>query len=205
MAVRPAKTQMSLGIRPVRPESSLCAQWVAKDPNFLRANSEDSDQTGRMLRLIWVFAGRTAILLVLSCRGSDYFNNLRLLLLLPRHTLKIIWRDKNITLASKVKLMSRFISFTFMYACESWTLTRPCDEWGGSHEDRGCNYSISRNSGNPFRQKTNICVSGFSSEKTRYWSVGITFYFVKILYIEIAFFHIFFPIFQQIWQHFAHN
>ena len=36
-----------------------CAQWVAKDPSFLHADSEDSDQTGRMPRLIWVFAGRT--------------------------------------------------------------------------------------------------------------------------------------------------
>ena len=35
------------------------------------AHSEDSDQTGRMPSLIWVFAGRTAILLVLTCRGSD--------------------------------------------------------------------------------------------------------------------------------------
>ena len=34
-------------------ESSLCAQWVAKDPSFLHADSEDSDQTGRMPRLIW--------------------------------------------------------------------------------------------------------------------------------------------------------
>ena len=55
--VRPAKTQISLGIRPVWSESSLCAQWVAKDPSFLHADSEDSDQTGRMPRLIWVFAG----------------------------------------------------------------------------------------------------------------------------------------------------
>ena len=45
MTVRPAKTQISLGIRPVWSESSLCVQWVAKD-------SEDSDQTGRMPRLI---------------------------------------------------------------------------------------------------------------------------------------------------------
>ena len=29
-----------------------------------------TDQTGRMPRLIWVFAGRTLILLVLSCRDS---------------------------------------------------------------------------------------------------------------------------------------
>ena len=59
MTVRPAKTQISLGIRPVWSESSLCAQWVAKDPSFLHADSEDSDQTGRMSRLIWFFAGRT--------------------------------------------------------------------------------------------------------------------------------------------------
>ena len=46
-------------IRPVWSESSLYAQWVAKDPSFLQVDSEDSDQTGRMSRLIWVFAGRT--------------------------------------------------------------------------------------------------------------------------------------------------
>ena len=69
MAVRPAKTQISLGIRPVWSEFSLCAWWVVKDPSFPHADSEDSDQTGWMPRLIWVFAGRIAILLVLSCRG----------------------------------------------------------------------------------------------------------------------------------------
>ena len=52
MSVSPAKTQINLGIRLVRSESSLCAQWVAKDPSFLQADSEDSDQTGRMPRLI---------------------------------------------------------------------------------------------------------------------------------------------------------
>ena len=59
MTVRPAKTQISLGIRPVWSETSLCAQWVAKDPSFLHADSKDSDQTERMPRLIWVFAGHT--------------------------------------------------------------------------------------------------------------------------------------------------
>ena len=38
---------------------------------FLHADSADSDQTRRMPRLIRVFAGRTLILLVLSCRGSN--------------------------------------------------------------------------------------------------------------------------------------
>ena len=39
----------------------------------LSANSEDSDQTWQMPRMIWVFAGRTGynlIMLVLSCFGS---------------------------------------------------------------------------------------------------------------------------------------
>ena len=73
VAVRPAKTQISLGIHPVWSEPLLCAQWVAKDPRFLHADSEDFDQTGQMPRLIWVFAGRTATLLVLSRGGSYVF------------------------------------------------------------------------------------------------------------------------------------
>ena len=40
MSVRPAKTQFSLGIRPVWSESSLYAQWVAKDQSFLHADSK---------------------------------------------------------------------------------------------------------------------------------------------------------------------
>ena len=70
VTVRPAKTQISLGIRPFWSKSSLSA-W--RNIGFLAthwAHSEGSDQTGRMPRLIWVFAGRTLILLVLSCPGS---------------------------------------------------------------------------------------------------------------------------------------
>ena len=59
ITVHPAKTQINLGIRPVWSESLLCAQCVAKDQSFLHVDSEDSDQTGRMPRLIGVFAGRT--------------------------------------------------------------------------------------------------------------------------------------------------
>ena len=58
MTVRPAKTQISLGIYQVWSEFSLCAQRVAKDPSFLHADSEDSDQTEWMPRLIQI-AGRT--------------------------------------------------------------------------------------------------------------------------------------------------
>ena len=73
MAVRPAKTQMSLGIRPVWSESSLSAWRKLGSLATHWAHSEDSDQTGRMPRLILVFAGRTLILLVLSCHGSNLF------------------------------------------------------------------------------------------------------------------------------------
>ena len=48
---------------PWRKLGSLATHW---------ADSEDSDQTWRMPRLIWVFAGRTFILLGLSWGGS-YF------------------------------------------------------------------------------------------------------------------------------------
>ena len=69
-----ASTQSDQSLRCACPgwsESSLCAHWVAKDPSFLHADSGDSDQTGRMPRLIWVFAGRTATLLVFSWGGSN--------------------------------------------------------------------------------------------------------------------------------------
>ena len=39
-------------------QSDLSLPW-AKDLSFLHADSEDSDQTERMPRLIWVFTGRT--------------------------------------------------------------------------------------------------------------------------------------------------
>ena len=59
-SLRPAKTQISLDIRPVWSESLQCAHWVAEDLRFLHADSKVSDQTGHHPpSLIWVFAGRT--------------------------------------------------------------------------------------------------------------------------------------------------
>ena len=51
--MRPAKTQISLGICKVWSESSLCAQWVAKDIRLLHADNNDSDQIAD-LNLHWV-------------------------------------------------------------------------------------------------------------------------------------------------------
>ena len=55
----PAKTQISLGIPLVWSESSLSAQWVAKDRRFLLAHSEDwSDWADAQadLSLCWAHA-----------------------------------------------------------------------------------------------------------------------------------------------------
>ena len=68
MTVRPAKSQISLGIRQVWSELLPCAFWLAKDPMFLQAVIEDSDQTGRLPRLIWVFAGSTCHLVGFAMR-----------------------------------------------------------------------------------------------------------------------------------------
>ena len=59
--VHPAKTQISLGILPVWSESSLSALRNTGSLATHWAHSEDSDQTGRMPRLIRVFDGRTLI------------------------------------------------------------------------------------------------------------------------------------------------
>ena len=65
VAVHPAKTQISLCIPPGWSES-----WQSAFRAIHWADSEDSDQTVQMPKLIWVFAGRLLILLVLSCRVS---------------------------------------------------------------------------------------------------------------------------------------
>ena len=70
MTVRPAKTRISLGICPVWSESSLSAWRKLWSLATHLVHREDPGQTGRMPWLIWVFAGHTLILLVLSCHGS---------------------------------------------------------------------------------------------------------------------------------------
>ena len=77
--VRPAKTQISLDVRTVWSESSLGNLWVAKTPMLLHADSEDSDQTGRMPRLIWVFAGRTGHVIGFIMLWLNYYRCLMVL------------------------------------------------------------------------------------------------------------------------------
>ena len=37
--------------------------------------------------------------------------------------LKPVWNDRCISLSSKIRLMRSLVTFIFLYACESWTLT----------------------------------------------------------------------------------
>ena len=73
--VRPAKTQISLGIRPAWSESSLSAWRKLGSLAIHWVHSEDSDQTGRMPRLIWVFAGRTCHFVGFVMRWLKYTSN----------------------------------------------------------------------------------------------------------------------------------
>ena len=64
------RLKISLSICSVWSESLLSAWSKLGSLAIHWAHCEDSDQTGRMPRLIWVFTGRTVMLLVLSWGGS---------------------------------------------------------------------------------------------------------------------------------------
>ena len=89
VTLHPVKTQISLGIHPVWSESSLSAWRNLGSLATHWAHSEDSDQTGRMPTLSWVFTGRTCILLVLSCHGSFIHARKKLLVYISHY--KQLW------------------------------------------------------------------------------------------------------------------
>ena len=110
--VHPVKTRISLGICPVWWESSLSAWRKLGSLAIHWADSEDSDQTGQRPRLIWVFAGRTVILLVLSWGGSNFKASRKKIELKLNH--KIIWAPSSENVSSRV-----CDQVTFKPACSS--------------------------------------------------------------------------------------
>ena len=50
--------------------------------------------------------------------------------------LKLMWRDNNISLVSKVKLVRSLVISIFLYACDSWTLTAELEKRTQSFEGR---------------------------------------------------------------------
>ena len=98
--VCPAKTQISLGIRPVWSESLLSAWRKLRSLATHWAQSGDSDQTRQIPRLIWVFAGRTWHFVVLSNVGSKH----------------------NVNLLNLVKSLKLLTEFNFLFSKMYWPM-----------------------------------------------------------------------------------
>ena len=73
--MRPAKTQISLGVRPVWTQSSLSAWRKLWSLATHWVHSEDSDRTGRVPRLSWVFAGCTCHFVGFVMRRLVWFSD----------------------------------------------------------------------------------------------------------------------------------
>ena len=94
-------------------------KWmITCEPKWLPKRDQDKDQ---MLEEVEKFKYLRAII---SNEGSKPEIHSRIAQTTAAlSSLKIKWRDKNISFASNVKLMRTLILSTFHYACESWTLT----------------------------------------------------------------------------------
>ena len=106
--MRSAKPQISLSIRSVWSEASLCALRIAKDPRFLHADSEDSGQTGRMPRLICLRWAHRSFCWFCHVAALFYFSEI--------HVVIILAAPCYITL-----LRRKFISNCFLKYGESFT------------------------------------------------------------------------------------
>ena len=61
---------------------------------------------------------------MILCGSQDIQLQLRALTIVSSFTkLKPVWNDRSISVSSKIQLMHSLVTFIFLYACESWTLT----------------------------------------------------------------------------------
>ena len=88
--LRPVKTQIKLGIRPVWSASFLSTWGRLKSLAIIRAHSEASDQTGWSESSL----GAKVILLVLSWGGSFYFVSLASKIISANSRRFIFWNSK---------------------------------------------------------------------------------------------------------------
>ena len=114
--VRPAKTLISLGIRPVWSESLLSAWRNHVSIATHWAHSGDSDQTGRTPRLIWGLVERT-------CHFVGFIK-VWLISILLAWNLRTYVHPKKTTVATQVTLAT---AFTVLYEGTSSVETEPPD------------------------------------------------------------------------------
>ena len=135
--VPPANTQISLGIRQIWSESSLSAWRKLGSLATHWAHSKDSDQTGQMPRLIWVFTGSTVILLLLWWGGSYIFWVHCCMLKPPcsnfRTITAIISCDPIFTIFTVHLNMSRLMTKQTKWLCAQWRLR---SAWESAQSDQ---------------------------------------------------------------------
>ena len=100
------------------------------DSGFVRSEDDGSCVPGVYYIQLSISESRSLLRLLISQGAvvSDDGSKLEILSRIAQATaavknLKPIWRDNNISLGSKVKLMRSLVISIFLYACESWTLT----------------------------------------------------------------------------------
>ena len=131
MTMRPAKTQISLA--PAQYDQSLrCAL-----NGFLYTDSEDSDQTERMPRLIWVLVGRTCYFVG--------FVMMRLILLTQIKNVQLIccrcrkMGGANMKLHWRRAVLGLLCCF-YLVSVQGWSGDA---YWNGRYGDKGIDYTTS--------------------------------------------------------------
>ena len=119
--MRPAKTQISLDIRPVWSESSLSPWGKLESLATHWVHSEDSDQTGRMPKLIWVFAGCTChfVGFVTTQLISYHLSSLWLHVVVTKKSNDTPSRQRNFIACCFDVMLQYFFPFTVW--CNEWS------------------------------------------------------------------------------------
>ena len=105
-------------------------EFSAEKTNLM-TNSANS--IPREIKLKWQKLGTVTSLKYIGTVVSEYGSKLEVLSRIAQATaaltkLKPIWRDNNMSLGSKVKLVRSLVISIFLYACESWALTAELEQ-----------------------------------------------------------------------------
>ena len=99
---------------------------ISAEKTKLMTNSANGIQ--REIKVNWLKLGTVTKFKYLGAVVSEDGSKLEVLSRTAQATaaltkLNPIWRDNKISLGSKVRLMRSLVISSFLYACESWTLT----------------------------------------------------------------------------------